>query len=302
MINYVILLIGVFCFTLQFALTKLYERLVKQTIFTALIMLVVSNLTGARLFFIIGGFKVEFSLVSTIFAIINALVMIPYYVVGIKVLSLGSLAIYSMFMMLGGMLVPFFYGIIFLSEELSVGKLLGTILLTVFIVLQGVKQDDKDSQKANNKTKRIFFILCLVIFILNGLTGVVSKAHQISSGIVDEMSFTVLSCLLTALLSACLIPACIKKENGNAVSFVKSILKIKPFCVMVFMGISAYMGNFLHLLAASHIPASVQFPLVSGGVIVFSAIASVTVFKEKAGKFEWISVGGAFISTLLFAF
>ena len=71
---------------------------------------------------------------------------------------------------------------------------------------------------------------------------------------------------------------------------------------MVFMGLSAYMGNFLHLLAASHIPASVQFPLVSGGVIVFSAIASATVFKEKAGKFEWISVGGAFISTLLFAF
>jgi hypothetical protein len=34
--------------------------------------------------------------------------------IGIKVLSLGSLAVCSMFMMLGGMLVPFFYGIIFL--------------------------------------------------------------------------------------------------------------------------------------------------------------------------------------------
>ena len=61
--------------------------------------------------------------------------MLPYYLIGIKVLSLGSLAIYSMFMMLGGMLVPFFYGITFLHETISVGKVIGTVLLTVFIVL-----------------------------------------------------------------------------------------------------------------------------------------------------------------------
>ena len=302
MINYIIISLAVVCFAGQFAFTKLYEGAVRQTALTALVMLIGTSLIGALLFLFVGGFRVQITPSSAMLALCLAVVMVPYYMIGIKILSLGSLAVYSMFMMLGGMLVPFFYGIIFLSESLSVGKLLGTILLTVFIVLQGIKQDDKDSQKANGKSKRTFFILCLIIFVLNGLTGVVSKAHQISSGIVDEMSFTVLSCLLTALLSACLIPACIKKENGNAVSFVKSILKIKPFCVMVFMGISAYMGNFLHLLAASHVPASVQFPLVSGGVIVFSAIASATVFKEKAGKFEWISVGGAFISTLLFAF
>jgi uncharacterized membrane protein len=40
-----------------------------------------------------------------------------------------------MFMMLGGMLVPFFYGVLFLQEKLSVGKVIGTVLLTVFIVL-----------------------------------------------------------------------------------------------------------------------------------------------------------------------
>lgn len=70
--------------------------------------------------------------------------MIPYYMIGIKVLSLGSLAVYSMFMMLGGMLVPFFYGIIFLEENISIAQIVGTVLLTVFIVLQAIWQKEPD--------------------------------------------------------------------------------------------------------------------------------------------------------------
>jgi multidrug transporter EmrE-like cation transporter len=46
----------------------------------------------------------------------------------------------------------------------------------------------------------------------------------------------------------------------------------------------------------------VQFPLVSGGVIVLSALVSLLFFKEKISKREWISVAGAFVSTFLFAF
>ena len=71
---------------------------------------------------------------------------------------------------------------------------------------------------------------------------------------------------------------------------------------MVLLGAATYGGNFLQLLAADKVPASVQFPLVSGGVIVLSALVSVLFFKEKISKKEWISVAGAFVSTFLFAF
>jgi multidrug transporter EmrE-like cation transporter len=71
---------------------------------------------------------------------------------------------------------------------------------------------------------------------------------------------------------------------------------------MTLIGATAYTGNFLHLLAASDVPASVQFPLVSGGVIVLSALVSAFLFKEKLSKKEWLSIAGAFASTVLFAF
>ena len=99
---------------------------------------------GALLFFCAGGFSVSFSPVSALWAALFAVIMLPYYMIGIKVLSLGSLAIYSMFMMLGGMLVPFFYGIIFLEENISIAQIVGTVLLTVFIVLQAIWQKEPD--------------------------------------------------------------------------------------------------------------------------------------------------------------
>ena len=300
--DYIIILLAVFCFAGQFAFTKLYEGAAGQTATASLVMLVGTSLVGAMVFFCAGGFSVRFSPISTLWAAIFAVIMIPYYMIGIKVLSLGSLAIYSMFMMLGGMLVPFFYGILFLSEPITVGKAAGTVLLTVFIVLQAVWQKSSDGENKGGKTKYLFFILCLVIFFINGMTGVIAKAHSISVGAVDEASFTATYCAMTALLSlAILLLSCLKSGREKA-KIIKGALKTKPLTVMALLGAAAYGGNFLQLLAADKVPASVQFPLVSGGVIVLSALVSALIFREKISKKEWISVAGAFVSTFLFAF
>lgn len=303
--DYIIILLAVFCFAGQFAFTRLFEKAVDQTLVTSLVMLVVTNMIGTLLFLCIGGFQIHISTVSLFWAAIFALIMIPYYVVGIKVLSLGSLAIYSMFMMLGGMLLPFLYGTVFLHETVSVGKGLGTLLLTLFIILQALWQKSPEEEEIRNKSKKtsyLFFILCLVIFVINGMTGVVTKIHQISAGSVDEVSFTVLSCALSAIFSFVLLLVCYLKNRSDTHIRSVSALKRKPIVIMAFIAAATYMGNFLHLKAASNVPASVQFPLVSGGVIVLSALVSAFIFREKLRKKEWLLILGAFISTVLFAF
>ena len=311
MIEYIIILIAVCCFAAQFAFTKIFESSIKQTTTTSLVMLVLTSIIGAMLYWIIGLFQVQFSWFSFAWAAILAVNMIPYYMIGIKVLSLGSLAIYSMFMMLGGMLVPFFYGIIFLSEDISWGKGLGCILLTIFIALQAIWQQpseisDEKSQTEKDKatkTKWLFFILCLAIFFINGMTGVIAKAHQIGDGAIDEISFTVISCALTALFSGIMLVLQFCKGNKKEkIAEIKTMFQSKPLLAMIFIGAAAYTGSFLHLKAATQVPASVQFPLVSGGVIVLSALVSAFAFREKISKKEWLSVAGAFIATLLFAF
>ena len=167
---------------------------------TTFVMVIGTSLAGGLIFFCGDKFQIEFSSISMLWAVIFAALMIPYYVLGVKVLSLGSLAVYSMFMMLGGMLVPFFYGTIFLHEKISVGKIIGTILLISFIVLQAVAQRSSNEQSKGGKKKYLFFVLCLIIFFVNGMTGVIAKAHSISEGAVSEVSFTTTYCIMTAIL------------------------------------------------------------------------------------------------------
>ena len=301
MIGYVIVLLAVLCFALQFAVTKIYEQSIQQTAATSFAMLVVAGVVGACMYLCVGGFKVNVSAISLILAAIFAIIMIPYYVVSIKVLSLGSLAIYSMFMMLGGMLLPFVYGLLFLNESISWGKIVGCVLMSVFIVLQGMAQNQAENTKIKNK--RLFFILCLCIFVVNGLTGVVAAIHQNHKNAVDEVSFTVLSCGIIVILGLVVLTAvCLFGNKSQNFAQAKSVIKGKPLFSVLGIGAAMHTGNFLILKAASQIPASVQFPLISGGTIVFSAIISVLCFKEKLSKKEVFCVAGAFASTVLFAF
>lgn len=304
--DYIIIILAVVCFAGQFAFTKVYEESVKQTAVTSLVMLFLTGLLGAALYLVIGKFHVDVSLPSVLFALAFAIVMIPYYMISIKVLSLGSLAVYSMFMMLGGMLLPFLYGILFLQEEISWGKAVGCVLLTGFIVLQALSQKTAEP-KGETKTEEkgnpyLFFLLCLCIFVINGLTGVIAKAHQIQPQAVGEVSFTVLSCAFTALLSGILLLIVSLSKRKESLAEMQTVFQWKPLAFIGLLGAAMHTGNFLILKAAANVPASVQFPLISGGTIVLSALASALIFKEKLSWKEWISVGGAFATTFLFAF
>ena len=237
--DYVLILIAVTCYAAQFAFTKVYERHVKQTMTTTLTMLVVIGATGALVSLCVNGFRMQFSAVSFAWAAVFALATIPYYMIDIKVLSMGSLAVYSMFMMLGGMLVPFAYGVLFLQEGPSTGKILGTILLTFFIVLQALTQktpDNVDAGKTKGRQKALFFVLCMAIFFLNGLKSVIVKAHQLSIGAVKEASFTATACALTSILSLILLTASLLKDRNSTVRQAKQTLLHKPVCFTVLVG------------------------------------------------------------------
>ena len=297
--EYFFIFLAVGCFSLQFIFTKLFAEQVEQTLETALSMLFFTGLLGAALFFAVNGFTVQVSTPSIWLAIAFAVVMIPYYTLSFKALTLGSVAVYSTFMMLGGMLLPFLYGVALLDEPLSWGKLVGCAFMCACILLQGFSQQKSDGKK--NKANALFFLLCVCIFVVNGLTGVISKTHQMQPAAVDEVSFTVLSCAFTSLvsLSLLLIRLAIKRKG---VSLVKSVFQPRSLGIVSLLGTAMHTGNFLILLAANKVPASVQFPLISGGTILLSALFALWFFKEKPPKKEWLCIVGAFLSTLFFAF
>ena len=299
--GYFFVILAVVCFAMQFAFTNAYEGRVKQTTATSFVMLAIASALGGILYLIIGGFRVNVSPISLILAAVYAIIMIPYYLISIKVLSLGSLAVYSMFMMLGGMVVPFLFGTIFLKEPVTPWRIVGCVLLTSFIILQAAGQ--KKSAQTTKKKRVLFILLCLCIFLVNGLTGVIATVHQGQPNAVDEVSFTVLSCAFSVAISLAVLGIIlIFRGRKSRLSEMRQATRPLPLLFSLLIGGAMYTGNFLILLAANEVPASVQFPLISGGTIVLSAIVSATVFKEKLSVTEWVAVGGAFASTFLFAF
>ena len=297
---YLVLLAAVFMFTAQFAFTNIYGEKVQQKTDQTLVMILLISLIGAAMYWAVGGFQVAFSKTLLFYSAAFALVMIPYYVLGIQVLSIGSVAIYSMFMMLGGMALPFAYGLIFLGEPLTWGKAVGCLVLTLAILAQSLTQQKQENAKTEKRG--LFILLCIAIFILNGLTGVIAKAYAISEEAPDEIGFTVISCAFTAIFSGILLLFVgIREKKAIASEIKKAFLPAVLLCILA-IGVFTHTGNFLHLKAAAHLPASVQFPMVSGGVIVCSAVVSAGIFKEKISKKEWFCVILACISTVLFAF
>ena len=216
MLEYLIISLAVLCFAMQFAVTKEYEKTTKQTLATSMSLLVFASVVGVIIYACVAGFNITFSWFSFLMALAFALVMIPYYAVSVKVLSLGSLAVYSLFMMLGGMVLPFVYGVAFLAEPITWGKTAGAVLLTLSMVLQVLGQPGQAKQtknKTNKKQKILFIVLCIVVFIVNGLTGVIAKAHSINQNAINEPSFMVWSCLLTVVLGGIILAVLFLKKD-----------------------------------------------------------------------------------------
>ncbi|MGN1061580.1 MAG: hypothetical protein ACI4RO_00490, partial [Candidatus Scatosoma sp.] len=242
--DYVFIIISMLGFTLQFILMQIYEKQIKQTLTTGILLIVIENLVGAAFFFAINGGCIAVSGEALLLAALLAIVLIAYNLLSLRALALGNLAIYSMFMMLGGMALPFAYGVVFLKETISVCKFIGLFALTGFIVLQAVSaKPDKGAEMQSGEVKgkkaqRTGYVLCcLAVFIINGLTGVISKAHQVGKNAVDEKSFIVLYCLITMLLGLCIFGAdtAIEQKKGRKLEW-RQTLKAKP------LGISALLG------------------------------------------------------------
>ena len=71
---------------------------------------------------------------------------------------------------------------------------------------------------------------------------------------------------------------------------------------MIIIALAAAVGGgsfMLQLLGAKALPATVLYPFITGGSIVFSSVADVIIFKDKLSIKLVISIIVCFVGTLL---
>lgn len=283
MVYYLLITCSALLFSLQFIFNQRFQKEYGTGTEATHVFLFYRSVVIMILMFVINGFTIQITGFSLILAIISSVVNIGFQYYSLKAFEVVNLSVYSVFTMLGGMLLPFLVGILFYQEELSVFKLIccGLIVVAILINVKSGKQDKKA------------IIYYIIVFVLNGLVGVISKVHQSSLvSHVDSASFTFLSSLVIVVVSG----ACLLWKN-------KKIPIPSGKCMFHIAGFGAFngLGNWIMLIALMHLPASVQFPLVTGGTMVFSTLISM-VRKEKIRKADYFSAIIAFVASVMMAF
>lgn len=128
--------------------------------------------------------------------------------------------------------------------------------------------------------------------MLNGFVSVVSKEHQINPHAVSATDFVILTNLIKAVVCTAILPF-VKGEKSTGFS-PKLLLYIIPGAVL--SGVS-YM---FQLIGAVNLPATVLYPIMTGGTIIFSTISGIVIFKEKVGKRTALGIALCFIGTCMF--
>ena len=250
----VLLIIAATLFALQFLFNKTYKETQGKDLSSVWLFALLTNLVGFFLMLGLNGFSLQFSWFSLLIAAIAAANGILYTYFSFKALDVVNLSVYSIFAMLGGMILPFLQGIIFYGEKMTVPKVICCALIIVSLALTAEK--GKFGKKA---------VLCYAaVFILNGMSGVLSKIHQSSPDLATSSeNYMALKCAVT--VAVCLVWILAKYRKLPEI-------RVKPFTLAALFSVFNSVGNLLCLIALTKLDASIQYPLITGGTMVFSTI------------------------------
>ena len=277
---YGLILISVVLFGISFAVNRQYQTCVGSGMFSSFFLAAISSVAGVLILFPINGFRFECTVFTLIMACASALNGIAFTYCGLKTLGRVNLSLYSLFSMLGGMALPSVVGVLFYDEGMSLAKGLCYLSIVASLCLTVEKGESKGG-----------YPYYAGVFLLNGMSGVITKFFQAAPyEKASAEGYSLLSALCTLVIAgilACLTyPSYRKKVGGKAI-----------FSGVGYGAINRF-ANYLLVVALAHVPASVQYPMVTGGVmIVTTVIACFT--ADKPTKKQWLAVTLSFIGILL---
>lgn len=279
---YIMLGAAAVLFASQFLFNQKFEAECGSSLLSAMLFSMLSGIGGFVILFALNGFRAAFSGFSAAIAAANALVGILYTIASVKSFEEVNLSAYSVFAMLGGMFLPSLYGVIFCSEGITPFKIMCYLLISAALFFT-IDFKRKSGRK----------IYYAAVFILNGLTGVISTLHQSNPAYaVDSFSYLMLS---RAVSAAMCLPFCLRACRSTAAMITKKSL-------LYSLGFAAFcgIGNLLTLLSLKSLPASVQYPIITGGVMLISLIISL-VRRESVSRKNIAATVIAFAATVMLA-
>ena len=285
--SYMLVILSTVLLAVKFAVSNKYQKLQGTGIESGMVFSIGEGLVTALAFGAMSGFRIEFSAFSLLLAFGVALAGACYQLIGFWIMKTENMTVYSLALMSGGMLLPYLFGVFFLDEKLTVLRVLGLLMVLAAVIL---------SNRSKEPVKITSCIACAAIFILNGIVSILSKCHQINTVYftVSSESFVMYSGIGKFIFGLLVLPFLKTADKKVLLPGIKIWGLIA--CSAVLGGVS-YM---LQLIGAKNLPATVLYPLITGGSIIFSCCIDAFVFKKKPSIWQTVGVVLCSAGTLLF--
>lgn len=234
---------------------------------------------SALLFFIVTSKEFIFNAKVLPYSLLFGSVYLMSTIAGYIAITSGPLFFTSLISSFS-LLIPTFYGIIFLQDKIKPLFLPGfllTIIATLLIIQKG-KEEKKVSLK---------WILCVVInYISGGMCSVSQKMQQLAFDGAYKNEFMIFALIFVCIMLSFFI---IKERKEIKQTIIPCLLYGIP------CGVSNGISNLFVIMLTSMLATSILFPTLSAGQIIFSYIVSRLYYKETLTRKQFV---GSILATL----
>ena len=296
---YILVILASCIFGSNFLFDNQYQRRAGSGLQSSMIHALIGSALGIVALLIVNFFmngmilSVKFVPAAIIIAIFASLNSLLYTVCSLRALGIINLSLYSVFAMLGGMVLPSILGMIItdpatgLREPFTVAKAVCFVLIIIALLFT--------VQKGNGKKGAIYYA---GVFVLNGMSGVFSTlvtnfTYTPDKATADAIStgYSIATGIISLVISATAVIIFIAKKQ-------KSTVSPTAFAFAASGGVLNRIANFILVIALTMgMESSVQYPIVTGVVMIASTLLCYLT-PEKPKIRDLISVAFAFAGVI----
>ena len=269
--DYFLLSMVVLCFTANQIAFKAFTRGVMKT-GSSYFLFTFFHMSLALAIFVVSGIDLghvhpQTLVIGIVFGIFQLGVLLGLT----KALAEGPASYTSLFFATG-LLIPLVLGLVFWEEKMLAVQAAGIVLLFVSLFIGG-----KNGGSAGKKANPRWLLWCFIAFLCNGVNMSLAKlqARLVLGKEVNE--FLAIAFMVSVPLA--LLVFLFSREKGAAQFTVGRIPLLLALVAVV--GVSNAAANQWAVSILSRLPTVIVFPVMNGGSVFLTSLASVVLFKEK---------------------
>lgn len=254
---------------------------------------------------LLAGCRLVFSAFTVWLALLFGAVVCLQQLTLLLALSKGPLS-YTMVIVAMSTLITALSGVLFWHEHLRAVQLVGIVLMVLCLVLSVKRESKKSGVSGGRRLSAVWLLLALLAMAFNGGVGILQKTHQSSAHKAELPAFLFVAFAFCAVFSVlCYLFLTIRargkrQETGAEESTAHSPRLSRNLIVLFLLsGVCVALCHCINLYLSGVVAAAVFFPIVNGGALMLTTLASLLLFHERLSLTQWLGLALGAVATFL---